>query len=83
MNILELDVREIDSGWVLGASGAVNVEVILVKDNGTIGISNVNVLRGDIVDTTEADVGASLGLSSGLCHISECIIEKQNYNYLT
>lgn len=80
MNILELDVCEVDSGWVLGASGAVNVEVTLVEDNGDVGVFNVDVLVGDVVDTTEADVGASPGLEagSGLCHVSECILERGN-----
>lgn len=53
----EYSRTEIDSGWVLGASGAVTVEVILVKNNGNVGISNVDVLRCDIVRSRRANLG--------------------------
>lgn len=53
-------MRRVDS-----ALGRIHVKVALVQDHGVVGILNVNIAIGDVVDAPVADVGACPRLQTG------------------
>lgn len=65
INIVKYDVGDINSGWVCCTLGRIYVEIALVQHKGLVGVLNVDVTIGDVVDTPVADVLASPGLETG------------------
>lgn len=49
----EVDVGDVDLGWVRCASRLVDVEVALVKHDGVVGVLNINVLVCDVRDVSD------------------------------
>jgi len=52
INVLEFDIGEVHSGRVLGTNGAVDVEIALVQHDRSIGVLNMDVLVGDVVEAS-------------------------------
>ena len=65
IDILKGDVGDVDGRGILSTSGGVDVEVALIQDNGLVGILNVDILVGDVVDTAITNVRSSPGLETG------------------
>ena len=63
--VMEDDIMDIDCGWVLGAGFRVKVEVASIEHNGPVGVVNVNVLEGDVLDVAVASISTSPGLKAG------------------
>lgn len=57
--VLEDDVVDIDSGWVLGADLWLDVEVAGIENDGPVGVVNVEVLEGDVLDVSVTGSWAS------------------------
>lgn len=63
--VLEDDVVDVDPGWVLGADLRLDVEVASIENDGPVGVVNVEVLEGDILDVSVAGGWASPCLKAG------------------
>lgn len=71
---------------MLGALGAVDVEITLVQHDRGIGVLDMDVFVSDVVDTTEADVGAGPGLDASsrlsICQHDGIQSRERNMSYL-
>lgn len=56
---------DVDLGWVLGADLRVDIEVASIENDGPIGVVNVEVLEGDVLDVSVAGGWASPCLKTG------------------
>lgn len=63
--VLEDDVVDIDPGWVLGADLRLDVEVASIENDGPIGVVNIEILEGDVLDVSVAGGWAGPGLKTG------------------
>jgi hypothetical protein len=63
--VLEDDVVDVNPGWVLGADLRLDVEVASIENDGPIGVVNVEVLEGDVLDVSVAGGWASPCLKTG------------------
>ena len=60
----EVDVGDVDFAWVGSACRLVDVEVALVEHDGRVCVLDVDILVGDVVDESVADVRACPGLEA-------------------
>lgn len=65
IDVVKDDVGDVDSGRVGCTLGRIDVEVALVQDNGGVGVLNMDVAVGDVVDASVANVLTSPGLETG------------------
>lgn len=63
--VLEDDIVDVDLGWVLGADLRLDVEVASIENDGPVGVVNVEVLEGDVLDVSVAGGWASPCLKTG------------------
>jgi hypothetical protein len=63
--VLEDDVVDIDSGWVLGADLWLDVEVAGIENDGPVSVVNVEVLEGDVLNVSVTGGWASPCLKAG------------------
>lgn len=64
VDVQEVDVGDVDFAWVRGAGCVVDVEVALVQNDGGICVLDVDVLVGDVIDISVANVWTSPGLET-------------------
>lgn len=63
--VLEDDVVNVNPGWVLRADLRLDVEVASIENDGPVGVVNVEVLEGDVLDVSVAGGWASPCLKAG------------------
>jgi hypothetical protein len=65
IDVVKDNVGDVDSGRVCCTLGCIDIEVALVKHKGLVGVLDVNVAVGDVVDASVADVLAGPCLEAG------------------
>lgn len=65
VDVGEGDVGHVHAGGVVGAFGGGDVKVTLVQHDGVIGVLDVDVLVGDVVDIAVSDILARPRLETG------------------
>lgn len=65
IDVVKDDVGDVHSGRVCCTLGRVDIEVALVQHKGLVGVLDVDVAVGDVVDASVADILTSPGLETG------------------
>jgi hypothetical protein len=65
IDVVKDDVGDIDSRWVCCTLSRIDVEVALVQHKGFVGVLDVDVAVGDVVDASITDVLTGPSLETG------------------
>lgn len=65
MNVVKDDVCEINRGRIGGTLLCIHIEVALIQNHGSIGILDMNVAIGNVVNAAVSDILTSPSLKAG------------------